>query len=415
MQLVRPQLSDRIGRPYWPQLQVRRAANLLGRKDETQVAHRKKVPVASPKESQFVSYTPAVHNTLRRQAPFACLHILNIMTSHILENWKSNEIHCGTILRNQGMVDGFSRWCLFCDLEVHPSPPEAPQPLLNDYIDDLLVRIENDEAKRVFENENRITRIVDGRRIELLDGNPAFAMVITLGDRRGADPSFLHFDNGNVRDAEKFEGEVSGSSAHCVVRLTPDEGFPGRYRMLMEETRGIGRTPITRLLTSEFKAIAKDRNERFRNPNTNRMNAYRPIGEVHPRRSKEIGTALDHGSFMPVELFDTSRIPAFDENPEFSVRRHLITVKVLPAEGRSMKEALADLANLGRQNGYDRMRVSWRVPGELRGGSSEMATDLADVGTALFAHRELTEVENALSECAPAINDEFLARMIEKF
>lgn len=313
------------------------------------------------------------------------------------------------------MVDSLSRWCLFCDFEVHPSPPEAPQPALNDYIDELQARIEAGEAKRIFENENRITRIVDGRRVELPNGDPGFAMVITLGDRRGANPSFLHFENGDVRDAERFEGEVTGSSAHCVIRLVEDEGQPGRYRMFLEEVRGIGRTPITRLLTSELKDLARDRNERFRNPDTNRLNACRPIGEVHPRRSKEVANALDHGSFMPVELFDTSRIPAFDEHPEFSVRRHQITVKVLPAEGRTMGEALNDLAHLGRQHGYDRMRVSWRIPGEKRGGSSEMATDLADIGTALFAHRELIEVDNPLSECAASLDEEFLDKMILQF
>jgi hypothetical protein len=309
------------------------------------------------------------------------------------------------------MVDSLNRWCLFCDLEVHPSAEHAPQPILSDYVDDLIALVDRGEAKRVFENETRITRIAAAREIKLNDDSPALAMLITLGDRRGSDPTFIHFDEGVARDPEKLEGEVRGVSAHVVIRLTGDPDAVGRYRMLIEEIRGIGRTPVTRLLASCLKEVAENRGDRFRNPTTNRMNAYRPIIEVHPRRSKAMADALDDGAFLPVDLLDTSPVPEFDENPEYSVRRHLLSVKVKPAPGRTIRQAMQDLAATARDNGYDRMRVSWRNPGEQRGGTSEMNTDLADVGTALFAHREVVVVQNPMTDCAAAINDEFVEAM----
>lgn len=311
------------------------------------------------------------------------------------------------------MVDSLSRWCLFCDVEVHPSVQQAPQPELEDYVEDLLHLVAQGQAKRVFENESRVTRIAEARVIELDDGDRALAMLITLGDRRGSDPTFIHFEDGGARDPEKLAGEVRGVSAHALLRLTNDPQAVGRYRMLVEEIRGIGRTPITRLLASCLKEVAENRGDQFLNPATGRMNRYRPIIEVHPRRSKEMADALDNGAFLPVELLDTSPVPAFDEQAEFQVRRHLLSVKVKPAPGRSFRQAVQDLAATARDHGYDRMRVSWRTPGEQRGGTSEMATDLADVGTALFAHRELIEVEVPMTDCAPGINDEFMGAMAD--
>ena len=313
------------------------------------------------------------------------------------------------------MADAFRRWCLFCDLELHSSPAAAPPIDLADYIDDLIARADEGLAKRVFENDSRVMRIARARQINLQNGNPALALLITLGDRRGADPSFLHFDDGVARDAEKFEGEVKGFSAHCVLRITNDVHHPGRHRLLMEEVQGIGRTQMSRLLQSVVREISRDRNERFQNPDTGRMNKLVPVLEVMPRQSSAMVHALQHGVFQPVELIDHGAMPAFDANPEFIVRRHNLFVKANPAPGRTIRQVFNDLKDVASAQGYDRMRVVWRIPGSSRGGSAEIDTDVADVGTAMFAHRVLVEVEHAMSDCAAELNDEFIARMVDQF
>lgn len=313
------------------------------------------------------------------------------------------------------MADAFRRWCLFCDLELHSSPPTAPPVALNEYIDDIVARADAGLAKRVFENENRVMRIARATPINLPDGNPALALLITLGDRRGADPSFLNFEEGAARDAEKYEGEVKALSAHCVLRIPQDHNHPGRHRFLMEEVQGIGRTQLSRLLQHVVRQISKDRNERFENPETGRMNKLIPVLDVMPRQSSAMLHALQHGVFQPVELIDHGAMPAFDANPEFVVRRHNLFVKAKPAPGRTIRQVFNDMKDVAHAQGYDRMRVVWRVPGSSRGGTAEIDTDVADVGTAMFAHRVLVEVEHAMSDCAADLNNEFVARMIEKF
>lgn len=278
-------------------------------------------------------------------------------------------------------MDSFDRWCLFCDFDIRPAPEIAPMPILDDYVDAIIALAEAGGAKRVFEHDNRITRIAHAKRTNLADGSRALAMVITLGDKRGADPAFIHYDEGQARVADKQPGEVKGFSAHCMIKLAPEAGNPGRHKMLLEEVHGIGRTPVTRLLGSVLKEIAKDRGEQFQNPKTKRMNNCRPVVEIHPLRSKEMAEALDDAALFPVELFDTRPVPHFDEHPEFQVRRHQLTIKVKPEPGRTVKQAVSDLAALANQEGYAHMRVSWRLPGDMRGGSAEMQTDLADIGT----------------------------------
>ncbi|WP_156025099.1 hypothetical protein [Sphingomonas phyllosphaerae] len=313
------------------------------------------------------------------------------------------------------MVDSLSRWCLFCDLEVHASAEKAPQPDIKDYVADLSALVEEGEAKRVYEKESRVARIAKCRVVDIDDETPGLALLITLGDRRGSDPSFVHFEDGTARNPDKLPGEVKGASAHVVISLIEDMEARGRYRMLIEETRGIGRTPVSRLLASVFKELAEKRGDQFKNPATGRMNAYRPIVEVHPRQSQEMTRALDRGKFLPVELLDTSPVPSFDENPEYQVRRHLLSVKVTPAPGRTFRQAANDLALKAAGAGYDRMRVNWRMPGEMRGGTSEMSTDIADLGTAMFAHRELIEIEASMADCATELNDDFIRAMCAKF
>lgn len=312
------------------------------------------------------------------------------------------------------MADSLIRWCLFCDVQVQPSHPRGPQPDLMDYVDALERRAAAGEALRRFENENRITRIADTRRVDLPDGSPALAFIVTLGDKRGAHPAFIHFDEGIARDAEKQPGEVRGASAHCLLKLQHDDDNPSHHRLLIEEVRGIGRTPITRLLASELKQIAEEQGEVFRDPSDGRQRPFRPVIQVHPRQSKEMSDALAGMASLPVTLIDTSPVLAFDESPEFRVRKHLLTVKVTPV-GRSMTEAVQDLAALGLRQNYDRLRVSWRPRGATRSASSEMATDLADIGTALMAHRVEITLATPLSDCSDRLRDDFISAMAGEF
>lgn len=313
------------------------------------------------------------------------------------------------------MIDELHRWCLQCDLEVRPLNPRGPRPDLDSYVDDLITRAAAGEAKRVSQNESRVSRISEAQRIILPSGDPALAFVVTLGNRRGAAPGFIHFDNGAARTADREPGEVKGASAHCVLRLVADHGHVGRYRLIAEDVRGLGRTEITQLLQKVFRAISEDHDETFVDPESGRRMVHRPVAHVHPRQSNEMRQALAGRASLPVMLLDTSAKPAFDEHPDYAVSQHVLRVRVKPQGGRTMEEALQALAQLGAANDYDRMRVSWQPSAGAPASTAEMRTDLADVGTALFAQREEVVLDQPLDECTVRLNPVFVDRIAAKF
>jgi hypothetical protein len=311
------------------------------------------------------------------------------------------------------MVDAFHRWVLFCHAEIHSGARNGPRIWLREYINDIARRSDDGTAFRVYEHENRIARVAHVQAVDLPSGNAGVAMVITLGDRRGANPAFVHFRQGHSREAERLEGEVTGLSAHCVIELAEDPDHIGRHRMVIEEARGIGRTPITQLINSELRTISTDRDERFVNPDTGNLNQVRPVIEIWPQQSRQMQEALEHGTLGMIELYDTGHIPAFDEQPEFKVQRRTLKVKVTPVAG-GMAGALDRLRAIGREQGYTMMKVNWRLPSGDN-GTSETHIDLADIGTALLSRRELITIEHAMAECTHQLDDEFVQAIAALF
>lgn len=311
------------------------------------------------------------------------------------------------------MPDALQRWCLFCDLDIRSSVTRGPRVRFNDYVDDIVARSQSNEAFRVYDRENRIMRISHANLIHLPNGHRGLAMVLTLGDRRGANPSFVHFARGDARDAERLDGEVKGRSAHCIIDLEEDEDHVGRHTMMLEDAASLGRTPVTRLLGSVIKDISTDRDERFVSPETGNLIMLRPHVEVWPQKSRQMEEALATGRLGVVELYDTRGVPTFDEQPDFRVKKRIIRVEVEPDED-GFAGPLDRLRRLGQREGYGHMKLSWR----LRNGqeaSSDMRTDLEDLGTALLARRELVQVQTPMSDASSRLNDEFVEAMSECF
>ncbi|MGU3313954.1 hypothetical protein ACLBWH_00260 [Sphingomonas sp. M6A6_1c] len=312
------------------------------------------------------------------------------------------------------MADAHERWFIYYDYDTHVLPEDAPAQHFHDYADEIIRRANNGDVKRTYEKENRVARIAQARRVELRDGTPGLAFVVTLGDRRGSSPSWVHYERGEARDAERWDGEVKGLSCHVLMRLTPDDTKEGRYRMLVEETPHLGRAPLERLLNHELREQAFLTNARFRRRATGSEVKTWVTGNLDARRSQELADAFDRGKFMPIELIDTSVDPTFDEDPEFETRGKKLMVRVSAGEG-GFAAAINKLKARAAAANYGRMKIRWTPPGQTRPVPTEIATDLADIGTALFAKRELLRVENPLSDCSHVLVDELVEAMVANF
>ena len=311
------------------------------------------------------------------------------------------------------MIDRYNRWCLFYDCELVSSPREGPAYLLHQLIDPLLRRVREGLSKKLLDRDSRIVRISEAETGDVR-GHACLKFVVTMGNQRAADPSFVHFHLGTSRDADRRENEVKGGSAHCLLRLTPTAGHPTRHLLMIEQTTGLGRTTIERLLNSEFEAIATGRGDNFTSPVSGRPISVRPIVHLSGHKSEQMEEALRTGTFAPIELIDTTPDPTWDEQGKFRLKRRIMRVDLVAPPGER-REALEVLSARARQEGYGRMRITWKAPGAQRGNESEIDTDLADVGEALFSKRKLIFVEAGMSECSHTLRRDFIDAMAAEF
>lgn len=311
------------------------------------------------------------------------------------------------------MVDRYDRWCLFYDLEILSSPSQGPAYDLVGLVPLLQHRIERNLSVKTIDRDRRILRIAQARALDV-GGAPCLSMVMTLGNKTAADPSFIDFDVGTARDADRQPHEAKGASAHCILRTTTTPGHPGRYLMMLEQTTGLGRTTVERLLNSEFATIASDRGDNFISPATGRPVSVRPVAHMSGHKSNQMEEALRTGTFAPIELIDSTPDHTFDEPGVFRPKRRMLRVELVapPGERRAALEVLSARA---REAGYQRMRINWRPAGATRNSDSEIDTDLDDIGEAMFTKRELIHVEAGMSECSHTLRGDFITAMAERF
>jgi len=314
------------------------------------------------------------------------------------------------------LLDQFDRSCLFYDFEVLTSPRDGGLMEFARFADDIIARSKAGLAFKLVDKVQKIARVSDAKREVLKDGSPALALVVTFGDRRGADPAFVNFATGGVRPIARGDGEAKGYSAHILFRLQPYDDRPTRYGALIEEVPSVGRTILERLLNSEFAAIAEEKGLHFRREGAKNDIKARPYSFLSGRKSEQFDRALGGGQFSPVELIDTRLVQTgMDEAPGVKVKSRHLTVKITPQPGEAMRAALERLQGIAARAGYDHMRVRWREGADKRLESALLPTALRDIGEALYVKRETVRVTRALTECDPTIRPDLLSAMISIF
>jgi hypothetical protein len=311
------------------------------------------------------------------------------------------------------VIDRHNRWCLFYDLELKSSPNDGPVYQLAEQVAPLLDRVLAGVSSKSIDRDTRRVRIAAAERIDVA-GSPCLALVFTLGNQNAADPSFLDLTLGTARDATRGENEVKGVGAHCVIRLTPTPEHPRRHLVMLEQTAGIGRTIVERLLNSELAEIALARGDNFVSAVSGRAIKVRPIAHMSGHKSDQLEEALRTGTFAPIELIDTTPDANFDEPGKFRAKRRVMRIELVAPPGER-REVLERISAKAREAGYQRMRINWRPTGATRPNESEIATDLADLSEALFTKRELIHIEAGMSECSHTLRQDFIAAMVEKF
>jgi len=311
------------------------------------------------------------------------------------------------------MLRANQRVILHFDLVMTPFPSDGPILPLSDFIAPLLQRIEAGKAVHIIDDERRVVRLSVGRKIRTTKKKSAIAMLFCLGDREKADPGFTNWTTGKVRVAERNAGETGGLCLHAVLSLEPDKDQL-RYRMVIEDVTGFGRSIIQAFLRHEFRKISEDAGATFERANGNIIKT-RPLVELVGHGSDLLKNSLASGRLLNVELVDyvTTNL-GFDEAQYIKTARRdlrLSIAKSLPeGEGLTFIEKLQLFA---RKKGYEKMLIRWRDPSLQKPQNAQLDTDPAksDASEALFVKSIEIDLDAPLAEVSEDLCDELVKKM----
>lgn len=310
------------------------------------------------------------------------------------------------------MLQKNKRHVLFFDLVMAPHPADAPPIELETLMPFLEARCRAKEAVETIDNERRVIRLSEMKRVQLPDGDEAMAMLFCLGDHDKADTGVTHLETGEVRIFEKNEGEVGGLSVHGLIRLKPTKAKGYLYRAVLEDVTGFGRTPIQSFLRSQFKIICDEQEFTFPRDDKRPIKT-RPMVELEGHASDKLKNSLKEGRLLHIELIDYAEVDfGMDEGKFLKTARRGLNVSVSRAlpQGDALK--MVDKLRLwAHRNGYGTMRVRWKEPTSSRPQSAKVDTAKADAGEAFFIKTAEVSFATPLPDICAEMSDELIAEM----
>lgn len=311
------------------------------------------------------------------------------------------------------MLRGNQRFILYFDLAMAPHPSDAPAIPLADFIPYLKKRQADDLCFQVIDNERRVVRLSAIREIKLTNGNPAVALLFSLGDRDKADPGFTNFKTGKVRIPKRGQDEAGGLSVHAVVALKPTQRGGHLYRMVYEDVQGFGRSLLQGFLRSEFKIIADDQGLTFKREGSKEDLKTRPMVEISGHASDKLKDSIQQGRLLHIELINyKEKDLGFDEAKFISsVRRDmsLSIAKALP-QGDALK-FLERVKEYAKKNDYEAMRVRWREPQTAKAHTAKVDTARLDAGEAVFVKFAEVKLRQPLPDICDTMSDELISKI----
>lgn len=308
------------------------------------------------------------------------------------------------------MIDAYERFVLIYDMALRTARKATELPELSEMVDALVRRIKDGKSLLVLEPQSEgqeapWLRIKDAQIFTHGDGNEEYlGLLFSIGDPRGANPVFEHSDTAELREVERLEKEGKALTAHCVIALK-STGF-NRYKIVLEDVRGLGKTRFREMLARELKIISEEMQLEYTNNAGEQVSTY-IIPSVEGHADEKLKASLERGTISGVWLVDTTRAQTFDEVPGARVSRREIKfeVKELPVIER--------LKQWGKDNAYDRMRLTWNDP-EGTGKPERASVEITqkDVAETYFVKQCKVKLEEKLPEAVGMLRGEMVRQMI---
>lgn len=308
------------------------------------------------------------------------------------------------------MLDAYERFVLMYDLTLRTARVSTELPPFSELVDGLLQRIRAKESilnlRPYAEGSSDAPwlRIKDGKIVST--GNAKhLALLLSIGDPRGANPVFEHADTAVLREIEKEEREGKAASAHCVISLKPVK--LGRHRVVVEDVRGLGKTRLRDILGSELKAVS----ERYQLSRVNNAGEEVPtyiIPQLEGYASEDLLASLRRGNLSGVWLIDTSSKAELDEVAGARISRRELKIDV------QNPTLLTQISEWGKAKNYDKMRLVWNDP-EGTGRPERASVDITqkDVAESTFVRQRKIKLNKPLAEAVEKIRFDMIDKMIQ--
>ncbi|MEK9281159.1 hypothetical protein MTR72_16285 [Bradyrhizobium sp. ISRA442] len=140
---------------------------------------------------------------------------------------------------------------------------------------------------------------------DLEDTSQSLSLLLVRGDPKRAIPAFVNPRSRTVKQSKPDDpGYVPGASCHLIIskQEIAAGADQGRFRMVMQQTRGIGRTLAKDFLTLLLLRFSEDYPDRFVAEKKRRRKAdkpetvsYRPTVRFHPQMNGNLKKDLEEG------------------------------------------------------------------------------------------------------------------------
>ncbi|RAU39283.1 hypothetical protein [Pseudomonas sp. RIT411] len=303
------------------------------------------------------------------------------------------------------MLDQNQRWIHFYGIHLAQVPPDAPTYQILEVFQ-ILDQVYRD--KKFFTVIDKGTASIRIRDLSIEKVKGQIHILFQYSDKKISDPAFSKFATGDVRSALKEEDEGVAVSAHAVIYTKPIKDGGLEFEMRLEDSPGIGKTKITRIMNQFLKHyLTRD----YVDPSDNAIKKCHPTFVMDHYSKQSLRQDLEEGELKYIELVKNETIHDLDEQP--CLKRVEQVIKIT-AEKKSTGDEAINFANAvkryARTKDYHDIRVVFNN-NEGKQRSVKVPTFREDAGEILFGKLEMVEVDYSLPQCAMNLDPTFIIKM----
>jgi hypothetical protein len=310
------------------------------------------------------------------------------------------------------MLRNDERWVIYMDAGVRFVPAKAPNVMTLDELHAVLASVLGTKDALHFPDQTKRDEAITLDRAEMrtIGGLKALVLMFSYTNQNGADPGFREMVAGTNRTEPKKKNEAVASSAHLVISTVP-HGRAGSlpWAAMLEDVAGVGKTKMQSAVTAMIKAKLnfswKDADGQVRGADARFV--------LDGRDSDDVAKEIENGTLAYfVAIKESKEAPDFDEDGFLVTTREEIKLKPTGKDGISMKDLLKKVGKIGKQLGYEKVRVHYkRVDG--KGRSMTYGTHREDAEDFLIKRVELIKLpgqnlaQNYTQPCVPLLTAMF--------